>query len=190
MGSFPRCGTAGILLLVLTACAGENGGPEQPGTTQVPPTPTETPAPDTVVPRSASITPDRAKVRPADDPLPPVLHSDEWEPPVPLPYPVNSAGAEDSPFVTPDGGELYFFFTPDPSVPAERQVIDGVTGIYHSVLEDGTWSEPERVWLVDEGDLSLDGCEFVQGDVMWFCSVRAGSTSGSPGGTATSGPSR
>ena len=44
--------------------------------------------------------------------------------------PVNTAGAEDSPFVTPDGQTLYFFFTPDVRVPAEQQLLDGVTGIW------------------------------------------------------------
>jgi hypothetical protein len=87
---------------------------------------------------------------------------------------VNTAGAEDSPFITPDGSALYFFFTPDPKVPVEQQVIDGVTGIYSSRKEDGFWSKAERVILQDPDKLSLDGCQFVQVDVIWFCSAREG----------------
>jgi hypothetical protein len=90
--------------------------------------------------------------------------------------PVNTAGAEDSPFVMPDGNTLYFFFTPDMNVPPERQLLDGVTGIYVSTRQGGAWSTPERVLLQDAGKLALDGCEFVQGDVMWFCSAREGYT--------------
>jgi hypothetical protein len=33
---------------------------------------------------------------------------------------VNTAGGEDSPFVTPDGNTLYYVFTPDVNIPAER----------------------------------------------------------------------
>jgi hypothetical protein len=108
-----------------------------------------------------------------DDLYPPILHSDEYETPLPLPAPVNTAGAEDSPFIMPDGNTLYLFFTPDVSVPAEKQLLDGVTGIYKSVKDpNGTWGEPERVILND--DISLDGAEFVQGNTIWFCSARAG----------------
>lgn len=111
---------------------------------------------------------------PQDDLYPPVLHSDEWYPPVPLPAPVNTAGAEDSPFITPDGQTLYFFFTPDPVVPPGQQMLDGVTGIYVSQRQGDGWSQPQRVWLNPPGELSLDGCQFVQGEEMWFCSVRKG----------------
>ncbi len=121
--------------------------------------------------RMESIPPDAVKITPDMDIYPPQLHSDGWEEPVPVPYPVSTAGAEDSPFVTPDGNTLYFFFTPDPSIPAERQVIDTVTGIYVSHKKDGRWGEAERVVLND--DLSMDGCHFVDGNTMWFCSVRA-----------------
>ncbi len=113
---------------------------------------------------------------PQTDAYPPQLHSSEWEAPVPLPAPVNTAGAEDSPFITPDGNTLYFFFTPDVRVPAEKQLFDGVTGIYVTHKQGEVWSEPERVVLQDAGKLALDGCEFVQGDVMWFCSAREGFT--------------
>ena len=72
------------------------------------------------------------KLSPAEDFYSPKLHSSEWQKPVPLPAPVNTAGAEDSPFITPDGKTLYIFFTPDPGIPAEKQLFDGVTGIWRS----------------------------------------------------------
>lgn len=125
--------------------------------------------------RSDSIPANATKITPETDVYPPQLHSDEWAAPVPLGFPINSAGAEDSPFVTPDGGSLYFFFTPDVSVPVEKQLLDGVTGIYVSQKEtDGKWSEPKRVVLQDMNKLSLDGCQFVQDNTIWFCSAREG----------------
>lgn len=122
--------------------------------------------------RESKIPSDAIKVTPETDNYPPILYSDEWEEPVPVDYPISSKGAEDSAFITPDGNTLYFFFTPDVDVPPEKQLIDGVTGIYMSHKTSNGWSEPERVILND--DLSLDGCEFVQGNTMWFCSVRVG----------------
>jgi hypothetical protein len=76
----------------------------------------------------------------------------------------------------PDGNTLYFFFTPDPNIPPEKQLLDGVTGIYVSKKQDGFWLNAERVILQDSGKLSLDGAEFVQGNVMWFASAREGFT--------------
>jgi hypothetical protein len=111
---------------------------------------------------------------PAEDPFPPILHSDEWREPIPVPGPINTAGGEDSPFITPDGKTLTFFFTPDVTVPAERQVVDGVTGIYLSHLVGGGWTEPVRLWLQEPDEPALDGCLTIQGDTLWFCSARAG----------------
>lgn len=111
---------------------------------------------------------------PWNDATPLVMHSGEWEKPVPLEGSINTAGAEDSPFIMPNGNTLYFFFTPDVRVPVERQVVDGVTGVYVSHKADGEWSEPYRVVLQDAGKVSLDGCVFVQGDMILFCSAREG----------------
>jgi hypothetical protein len=113
---------------------------------------------------------------PESDPHPPLLLSAEFEEPVPVPGAVNTAGAEDSPFILPDGNTLYFFFTPDVSVPVERQLYDGVTGIYVSRKSGGLWGEAQRIPLQDPEKIALDGCEFVQGDVMWFCTIRTGYT--------------
>jgi hypothetical protein len=124
--------------------------------------------------REAAVPEEAVKITPATDIYPPILHSDEWDAPVPLGAPVNTAGAEDSPFIMPDGNTLYFFFTPDPGIPAEKQLFDNVTGIWVSHKGGGAWGEPARVVLQDAGKLSLDGCEFVQGDAMLFCSAREG----------------
>ncbi len=124
------------------------------------------------VPRAESIPADAVKRAPDTDIYRPVVHSDEWRPPVPMEGPINTAGAEDSPFITPDGNTFYFFFTPNLSVPVEKQLVDGMTGIWCSHKVNGTWTEPERIVLCD--DASLDGCECVQGDTMWFGSARAG----------------
>jgi len=126
----------------------------------------------TVPPRSETIPSDAVKMTPATDLYPPILHSDEWSAPVPMPGPVNTAGAEDSPFISPDGTRFFFFFTPDVRVPANEQLLDKVTGIWWCRLVNGSWTEPERIILSD--DLSLDGAEFVSGDTMWFASIRAG----------------
>jgi len=117
------------------------------------------------------------KIIPETDIYSPQLHSNEWEQPIPLGAGVNTAGAEDSPFITPDGNTLYFFFTPDPSVPVEKQLLDGMTGIWISKKQaDGSWGDAERVVLQDNGKPSLDGCQFVQGNKIWFCSAREGYT--------------
>ena len=87
---------------------------------------------ETVVPlRSDTIPADAVKGTPATDNFKPVLHLDDWEDPVPMTGPINTAGAEDSPFITPDGNR-FFFFTPDVRVPAEKQLLDKVTGIWWS----------------------------------------------------------
>jgi len=121
--------------------------------------------------RSEKLPADIDKRLPAGDSFPPVLHSFLWMDPVPLPGGVNTAGAEDSPFVAPDGETMYFFFTPDVRVPAEKQLMDGVTGIWASVKVGGAWHEATRVAL-GTGDLHLDGGAYVSDDEMWFCSAR------------------
>jgi hypothetical protein len=126
--------------------------------------------------RLESIPTNAIKMTPETDEFPPILHASGWENPVPLPGPVNTAGGEDSPFIPGDREELYFFFTPDVSIPAEQQVTDEVTGIYISKWQDNQWQEPERVWLQEPGKLALDGAEFVEGNEMLFASAREGYT--------------
>ena len=112
------------------------------------------------------------------DEHPPQLHSDQFEKPVPLGSAINTAGGEDSAFIMPDGKTLYFWFTPDVTVPPEQQIIDGVTGIYVSHKRGDEWSVAQRVILQDKDDIALDGSPFVQDDVMWFCSARKGNYRG------------
>lgn len=132
--------------------------------------------PQQIISRQSKIPTDAVKMAPETDFHPPILHSGEYEQPVPLEGPINTAGAEDSAFYAADRNEFYFFFTPDPGIPVEDQLLDGVTGIYVSQVVDGVFQKPERVFLQKQGKLALDGCEFVQGDTMWFCSVREGYT--------------
>jgi hypothetical protein len=63
------------------------------------------------------------KASPSSDFYPPVLHSDGWNQPVPLEQTINTAGGEDSAFVVPDGNMLYFFFTPNVTVPLRNSCL-------------------------------------------------------------------
>ncbi|MFA5128595.1 MAG: hypothetical protein WC445_01360 [Patescibacteria group bacterium] len=130
--------------------------------------PTEPPS------RESKIPTDAVKITPATDVSPPKSLSAEYGNPVPLPAPVNTAGGEDSPFILPDGQTLYFFFTPDVKIPVEKQITDNVTGIYVTKKSGDEWLNPERVLLSKPGSAGSDGCEFVQNDIMYFCSVREG----------------
>ena len=121
--------------------------------------------------RLAAIPTDAVQQTPDDDIYAPVIHYDAWAAPVPMPGPVTTAGAEDSPFITPNGTWFFFFFTPDVTVPANEQLMDGVTGIWWCQLVNGSWSSPERIVTCD--DVSLDGAEFVRGKTMWYASIRA-----------------
>lgn len=127
-----------------------------------------------IIDRGSKIPADAIKISQEADVSPPQTYSDEYEKPVPVPGLVNTAGAEDSPFIMPDGNTLYFFFTPDVRVPVEKQILDGVTGIYMSKKSNGKWGEAERIILQDPGKLAGDGCEFVHDNVMLFCTVREG----------------
>jgi hypothetical protein len=145
-----------FILAVLTACQPEPAYPE--------------------LERLQALPEDARKITPAEDAHPPVMHLPEYQDPVPIPGAVNSAGGEDSPFILPDGETLYFFFTPDVRLPAEAQVQDPTSGIWVSHKSGGEWALPERVWLQSPGKLALDGAPCVQGDELWFASVREGFT--------------
>lgn len=99
---------------------------------------------------------DAVKMTPETDMYPPILYSDEFEVPIPMPGPINTRGAEDSPFMMPDGNTFYVFFTPDVRVPAERQLLDNVTGIYFSHKVGGQWTEPELIVSQFAGEPKLD----------------------------------
>jgi hypothetical protein len=128
------------------------------------------------VDRESKIPTGQAKITPETDIYPPILHSDEYEEPIPMPYPINTAGAEDSGFIMPDGNTFYVWFTPEPGAPLSSQLDDGVTGIYMFEKVNGKWQQPERVVLQDPDKQSLEGCEFVLGNKMWFCTARTGYT--------------
>ncbi|MDD3804199.1 MAG: hypothetical protein PHW02_07445 [bacterium] len=115
---------------------------------------------------------DIEKVFPENDIFPPVMNSDLWESPVPMVGPVNTLGAEDSPFITKDMNRFFFFFTPDVRIPLTEQLIDTVTGIWMCDRSGLSWTEPRRVYL--ESIECLDGCAYVTGDTLYFASVRAG----------------
>ena len=123
------------------------------------------------VDRESKIPSTAVKITAATDKYPPKLNSTAYQQPVALEYPVNTAGYEDSPFIS--GSNLYFFFTPAKDLP-ENQVRDEVSGIYTTENQQGKWSVPERVHLQDPGKLALDGCAFIQDQTMWFCSSREG----------------
>jgi hypothetical protein len=127
-----------------------------------------------IIDRESKLPNDVIKGTPENDVYPPILYSPEFENPMPLPYPIKTVGAEDSPFIPYNKDEFYFFFTPDTRIPVEKQLLDGVTGIYRSRQVNDLWQAPERVMLQQRGKLALDGCEFVEGNVMIFCSAREG----------------
>jgi hypothetical protein len=126
--------------------------------------------------RKSMIPDDLVKITPEMDSTPPKSYSPEYIDPVPIPGLVNTAGGEDSAFIIPGGETLYFFFTPDVRVPVEKQLLDQVTGIYLSKKDGELWGKPTRVLLQDSGKLAIDGCEFVQGNTMYFASAREGYT--------------
>ena len=132
---------------------------------------------DFLLPTRESAIPHNAiKITPELDSNPPKSLSTQYFDPVPVEGSVNTAGAEDSAFIIANGSTLYFFFTPDMSVPVEKQVMDPTVGIYVSHKIDEVWSEPKRVLLQDPEKLALDGCEVIQGNTMYFCSAREGYT--------------
>jgi hypothetical protein len=133
-------------------------------------------SPKIVIPqvnRQESIPDDLQKMTPEQDIWSPVA-APGWSQPVPVEGAINTAGGEDSPFISAQGDTLYFFFTPNVHIPAEAQVGDGVTGIWQATRSAGQWGEPQRILLADPDEAHLDGCPFVIEDWMAFCSVRAG----------------
>ncbi len=126
------------------------------------------------VDRETKVPSGAVKMYPETDVTPPQLHSVEFEQPIPIPGRVNTAGGEDGSFISADGNTLFFFFTPDVSVPVEKQLLDEVTGLYVSQKVNGLWNQPQRILLQDSGKLALDGCEFTLGNRIWFCSAREG----------------
>ncbi len=97
--------------------------------------------------REEAIPANAIKMTPETDDYPPILHSVKWEAPIPVPGEINTAGAEDSPFIPINREEFYFFFTPDVKVPVDKQLLDGATGIYLAQFKNGIWEDVNRVLL-------------------------------------------
>jgi len=127
-----------------------------------------------IPPRESLIPADAIKMNPKNDKTPPQLHSDEYEEPIPLPYPINTRGAEDSSFIMPDGNTIYVWFTPNNKMDVIEQAQDKVTGIYKFKKQGDGWSDAERLWFVEPGKPHLDGCGFFQGNIVLICGVREG----------------
>lgn len=123
--------------------------------------------------RHAAIPADAVKGTPANDEHPPILHSSEFQAPVSVPV-ISTAGGEDAPFIPEGSEELYFFFAADVRQDASLQIRDPVNGIWVSRRLGGSWQEPTLVWLQEPGTLALNGCPWVGGDEMLFCSAREG----------------
>ena len=122
--------------------------------------------------RGGAIPEGATKITPETDLHPPVVQSGEWNDPVPIAGPVNTAGVEDAPVISSDGTDLYFFFTPDASAPAGEQLTDGYTGVWRCQVSGESWTEPQRVKLSD--GLSLDAPMALRMDTLWFASIREG----------------
>ncbi|MCD4690005.1 hypothetical protein K8S17_00940 [bacterium] len=146
---------------------------------------TDTVGPGEQLTREELIPAGAVKVTPDTDVFVPVVHLAEWADPVPMPGTINTAGGEDSPFISPDGEMFLFWWTPDVSIPAEQQVGDGGTGNWVALpasagglrVRDGEpvrtlWDEPEFIVLSDVP--SLEGCPTLDGATLWFCAIRAG----------------
>ncbi|MFC2022848.1 hypothetical protein ACFLTL_01700 [Chloroflexota bacterium] len=160
-----------LIILIVSGCA------EQQFASEPVREPSEDPAITVeAVDRESKIPADTVKKTPETDAYPPQLHSDEYAEPVPMPYPINTAGAEDSGFMMPDGNTFYVWFPPNPNASLQEQLADGVTGIYVSRKVNGAWQQLERVVLQDSDKQSLDGCAFVQDCTIWFCTARTGYT--------------
>ena len=152
------------LLAVVTILWGCTDDPSSPKD-EVPP----------LVDRHAAIPANVDKITPEQDKHPPILHSAEFQQPVPLPV-ISTAGGEDAPFIPLDREEMYFFFAADIRQEASVQVQDPVNGIWVSKQVGGAWQEPELVWLQGYDELALNGCPWAAGDQLLFCTARAGLT--------------
>ncbi len=122
--------------------------------------------------RKEAIPKNAVKMNPGKDVFLPVVHSNKWMQPIPMEGSINTAGAEDAPVISPDGNTFLFFFTPDVHVPPNKQLDDGVTGIWWTTKTNGVWSEPQRALLTTS--LALDGPLCIHNNILWFCSARVG----------------
>jgi hypothetical protein len=116
-----------------------------------------------------------------NDPAPPQLapaFKNLYCDPAPLNGPINTAGGEDSAFITPDGNTLYFWFNGDQTKNEHEQAQEPLTGIYQSQKAAGNWQEPRRLFLQYFNRMAFDGAETVRGSTLWFASAREGNYRG------------
>jgi hypothetical protein len=94
-----------------------------------------------------------------------------WLPPVNLGAPVNSSGAEEMPFITPDGAALYFG--------SNRPGGQGGQDIWMSQYGGGGWGSPENLGDVVNSPYDERGPSLTRdGNVLFFGSNRPGGFGG------------
>jgi hypothetical protein len=99
--------------------------------------------------RQDSIDEHDIKYTPEMDLYPPVIHSNEWADPIPMPGPVNTARREDACFITPNGDELWFTRESSKEYPSPV--------VYRSIKDEhGNWSSPEEIVSNFAGEPTLD----------------------------------
>lgn len=125
--------------------------------------------------RLESIPVDVIKGTPLNDQNPPILHSDEFEKPIPLPI-ISTKGAEDSPFIPYNSNELYFFFVNDVKDDPSIQIRNILNGIWVSKYKNNKWQQPTLVVLQDKDQLALNGAQFINDNKMLFATAREGYT--------------
>jgi len=148
------------MVLSLPALSGCDGDPSV--------SPKDPPAVD----RHAAIPATAVKGDPVTDLYPPILHSSEFEQPVPVPV-INTAGGEDAPFIPAHRDEMFFFFGAVLEEDPALAIQDAVNGIWNARRVGGEWQEPTLVWLQDYDEPALNGCPVTYGDEIYFCTARA-----------------
>ncbi len=114
-----------------------------------------------------SIPASKVKVIPQKNIYSPILHSSEYLESVPLSNLVNTAGAED-PIYHYRWPRTVFFFTREVSVPASKQLLDGVTGIYVSMKINRDWIESENIAIIKSESDELLTYIAPDGNELWF----------------------
>ena len=130
-------------------------------------------------------------------PTPTVIAADippnTWNVPVKLPFPVNYPGAEDMPYISPGGNEMYFVYNPCSDMSIFENCSDTVYfprpndggtrtyEIYSTTKVGGSWLEPDyldppinnAVLGASSGSVRLSS----DGSTMYFMQIAAGSLS-------------
>jgi len=133
--------------------------------------------------RYDAIPADQWKRNQSSDPYQPIILSPEWGNLNNLSmYPLNSAGAEDSPYISPDGKSFYFYYKANMSQSVYEEILEPTSGIYMSnwIESENNWTDPVKLGLMGEDypyNMSLDGAAWTYDDeTMVFASTRVGMT--------------